>query len=193
MALNPVLFAAVEPLQRWAVRHSEVARRLAQRDDALAELPMDTDERFLARQTVLVGYGRVGRRVVAELQRRHLPCVVAERSRERVEALRAAGVPAVLGDAAEPDVLIQAHIARARTLVITPRDAVSARQMIATARQLNPAVRVLTCAANDEEAALLRQEGADLTLVAEPQLAAALLDELTPPAAHGVGAAGLAS
>ena len=39
--------------------------------------------------------------------------VVAEQNRELVEQLRAADMPAVAGNAAEPAVLIQAHIARA--------------------------------------------------------------------------------
>ncbi|MEO8299666.1 MAG: YbaL family putative K(+) efflux transporter [Burkholderiales bacterium] len=180
MALNPLLFALIEPVQRWALAHSELARRLASRDDALAELPADTDERFLARQVVLVGHGRIGRRVAAALRQRQQPFVVAERSREQVAALRAAGIAAVLGDAAEPAVLIQAHVARAHTLVVTPRDPVATRQMLATARTLNPAIRVLVCAANDEEAALLASEGADATFVAEPRLADALVAALGP-------------
>ncbi|RZJ09469.1 MAG: sodium:proton antiporter, partial [Acidovorax sp.] len=57
MALNPMLFHAIAPLQAWLRARSEIARRLEQRDDPLAELPMTTDGRYLARQVVLVGYG----------------------------------------------------------------------------------------------------------------------------------------
>jgi CPA2 family monovalent cation:H+ antiporter-2 len=190
IALNPLLFAAIGPVQRWALARSELARRLAQRQDPLAELPADTDARYLAQQVVLVGYGRVGRLLVAALKARQLPCVVAERSRERVEALRAAGMPAVLGDAAEPGVLIQAHIARATALLITPRDTLAARQMMASARTLNPAVRVLVCATNEEEAGLLRRDGADEAFVAEPQLAAAMLAAVSVSVSAGQGAVG---
>ena len=44
--------------------------------------------------------------------------MVAEQNRELVEKLRAEGMAAVSGDAADPAVLIQAHIARARVLVV---------------------------------------------------------------------------
>ena len=113
MALNPLLFHAIAPLQGWLRARSALARRLEQRDDPLAELPTSTDSRYLARQVVLVGYGRVGRRVAATLAANDIPFVVAEQNRELVEALRADGVAAVFGDAVEPAVLIQAHIARA--------------------------------------------------------------------------------
>ena len=65
IALNPLLFSMVEPARQWILRRSGVARRLEARDDPLAELPMSTDRRYLARQVVLVGYGAVGRGIAA--------------------------------------------------------------------------------------------------------------------------------
>ncbi|MBA2723433.1 MAG: cation:proton antiporter, partial [Methylibium sp.] len=110
IALNPLVFSLVEPAQRWIRSNSALARRFEERDDPLAELPASTEARYLARQVVLVGYGRVGRHIAEALKRDGVPFVVADHNRERVEALRQQGVPAVLGDAAEPSVLIQAHI-----------------------------------------------------------------------------------
>lgn len=66
----------------------------------------------------LVGYGRVGRRVAAMLAEHSIPFVVAEQNREIVERLRRDGGAAVCGDASEPAVLVQAHIARASMLVV---------------------------------------------------------------------------
>jgi len=40
MALNPMLFHAIAPLQGWLRTRSALARRLEERDDPLAELPM---------------------------------------------------------------------------------------------------------------------------------------------------------
>ncbi|MEK9804592.1 MAG: cation:proton antiporter, partial [Curvibacter sp.] len=47
IALNASLFAAVEPARRWILARSALARRLEQRDDPLAELPMSTDPKLL--------------------------------------------------------------------------------------------------------------------------------------------------
>lgn len=51
-----------------------------------------------------------------------LPRVALWRLAELVERLRARGVPAVSGDASDPAVLIQAHVARASMLVIATPD-----------------------------------------------------------------------
>lgn len=171
IALNPLLFTLVEPLRRWILETSALARRLEAREDPLAELPMSTDRRFLARQVVLVGYGAVGREIAQALAERDLPYVVVEQNRERVEALRAQGLAAVSGDAADPAVLVQAHIAEAGLLVVAASDSTDVRPMIETARALNPGIPVVVRAPNAEEAELLLREGAHRAVHARGALA----------------------
>jgi len=158
MALNPLLFHAIAPLQGWLRARSAWARRLERRDDPLAELPLSTDSRYLARQVVLVGYGRVGRRVASALAANDIPFVVAEQNRELVESLRSDGIAAVFGDAVDPAVLIQAHIARAAMLVIATPDSLNGRQIIGTARALNPAIETVARSHSEDEARRLVQE-----------------------------------
>ena len=174
IAANPLCFGAIGPVLRWLRVHSALARRLEARDDPLAELPQETEARFLSRQVVLVGYGRVGRRIAAELRSRDVPFVVADQNRELVERMREDGLAAVWGDAAEPAVLIQAHIARARVLVVATPDALNVRQMIATARTLNPAVEIVIRSHNEAEARLLAQEEAATVFLGEQELAQAM-------------------
>lgn len=83
---------------------------------------------------MLVGHGRVGRRIASGLIERGIPYVVVEHNREQVEDLRKKGVAAVSGNAADPAVLIQAHIADAAMLVIATPDPIGVRQMAETAR-----------------------------------------------------------
>jgi CPA2 family monovalent cation:H+ antiporter-2 len=68
IALNPFTFAVVRPVKGWLLRRSALARRLEHRLDLLAELPMSTESKYLAGQVVLVGYGRVGRRIAEALR-----------------------------------------------------------------------------------------------------------------------------
>ncbi|NDZ11996.1 Kef family K(+) transporter [Variovorax sp. WS11] len=171
IATNPLWFSLIGPLQKWLHAHSRLARGLAQREDPLAELPMSTEEKYLSRQVVLVGYGRVGRRIAAELVAHDLPFVVAEQNRELVEKLRGEGMAAVWGDAADPAVLIQAHIARARVLVVATADAINVRQMIEAARTLNPAIQTVIRSHNEDEARLLTQEVAATVFLGEQELA----------------------
>lgn len=187
IALNPLLFHAIEPIQRWIRARNNLARLLERPDDPLAELPMSTDQQHLSGQVVLVGYGRVGRHIARALREQHRPYVVAEQNREIVERLRAKGVPAVSGDAAEPAVLIQAHVARADTLVIAIPDALKARQMIETAQALNPGVVIVVRSHSSEEAELLAKLPGVTVLLGEQELArsmSALVLAEAKPTAH---------
>jgi CPA2 family monovalent cation:H+ antiporter-2 len=188
ITLNPLVFAAIEPALRWIRSRSSLARRLEGRDDPLAELPMSTEQKYLARQVVLVGYGRVGRRVAHALLQRGQPFVVADVNRERVEALRARGLPAVVGDAADPAVLIQAHIAEARQLVIAVPDPVAAPKMIETARALNPGIECVVRCHNEDEAALLAQLPNTRVFVGERELADAMVRHVTQAPGQGPAA-----
>jgi CPA2 family monovalent cation:H+ antiporter-2 len=174
IALNPLVFRAIGPVQRWLLERSPLAGRLSTRDDPLAELPMSTEAKYLSRQVVLVGYGRVGREVAQGLRAAGVPYVVAEQNRDLVERLRAEGVPAVAGDAAQPEVLIQAHIARARLLVIATPDTLGVRRMVATARELNPGVEVVVRSHNEAEADLLERERTGKVFLGEQELARAM-------------------
>lgn len=178
IALNASLFAAVDPIRRWLLARSEFARRLELRDDPLSELPMSTDPRLLTKQVVLVGYGRVGRRIARSLSENHIPYVVAEQNREVVDALRKKGVPAVSGDAQTPEVLIQAHVTRAAMLVIAIPDTVNVRQMVEIARQLNPEIQIVLRTHNDEEAELLQKETQGTVFQGEHELARGMTDHV---------------
>ena len=171
IALNPLVFSAIEPLQKWIRARSGLARAMERRDDPLAELPMTTDQKLLTGHVLIVGYGRVGRRISDSLLQKGIPVVVAEQNREAVELLRRNGIPAVSGDAAEPAVLIQAHVARAAILVIATPDTARARKMMETARMLNPGIDIIVRTHSDEEAELLRKENADEVFMGEHELA----------------------
>jgi monovalent cation:H+ antiporter-2, CPA2 family len=174
ITLNPLLFAAVEPAQRWIRSRSSVARALEQSDDPLAELPAAFDPESLTGHVVLVGYGRVGSRIAEALRSRGTPFVVAEQNRELVERLRERHIPAVSGDAAEPAVLIQTHVARATMLVVATPDTARVREMVEIARALNPGIRILLRTHTDEEAALLRRANLGTVFMGEHELAMAM-------------------
>jgi CPA2 family monovalent cation:H+ antiporter-2 len=175
IAINPLAFKAIEPAQAWIRSRSTLARMFERPSDPLAELPMSTEQKYLSKQVVLVGYGRVGRRIGDALTKESIPYVVAEQNRELVEDLRKHGVPAVSGDAADPALLIQAHIARASILIIATPDAFNVRQIITMARMLNPRIEVIVRTHSEEEAMLLEQEGAGKVFLGENELAASMI------------------
>ena len=174
ISLNPLLFAAIEPAQRWIRSRSPVARALERSDDPLAELPSSVNQDLLTGHVLLVGYGRVGSRIAEALATNGIPFVVAEQNRELVEGLRQRGVPAVSGDASEPAVLVQAHVVRARLLIVATPNAAGVRKMVETARTLNPRIEVLLRTHNDEEADLFRKENLGMVFMGEHELAKAM-------------------
>jgi CPA2 family monovalent cation:H+ antiporter-2 len=171
IALNPLVFSAIKPLKIWALKHSRLARELEARTDPFAELPMSTERKYLEGQVVLVGYGRVGRRIAEALTERGIPYVVAEQNREIVEKLRKSGIPAVSGDAADPAVLIQAHITNAALLVIATPDSMNVRKMAEIATTLQPGIEVVVRTHSEEESKLLQNDGIGTVFFGEEELA----------------------
>ncbi len=176
ITLNPLIFAAIGPLERWLSRNPSLAAKFERPADPLAELPMSTAHTKLAGQVVLVGYGRVGKRIAQTLNEHGIHYVVAEQNREKVDQLRRDGVAAVAGNAGEAAVLIQAHITKARMLVIATPDTFHVRSMADIARTLNPDIRIVVRTHNDEEAELLRKERVGKVLVGEEELANGMTD-----------------
>jgi monovalent cation:H+ antiporter-2, CPA2 family len=189
IAVNPLVFHAIEPLQRWIRSRSKLARLVERPHDPLAELPMSVASEELTGHVVLVGYGRVGRRIAESLILQRVRFVVAEQNREVVEELRERGLHAVSGNAADPAVLIQAHIARARILVIAAPDPFDARRMIEVARMVNPGVETVVRTHSDEETELFRKESAGKVFMGEHELARSMADYVLERVAAGPAAA----
>ena len=134
------------------------------------------EQSLLAGHAVVVGHGRVGGAVASQLQRAGLPVAVVDADLHVVRHLRAAGVPAVYGDAAYPSVLHAAHPERAHLVVVALPDAGTARAAVAEVRRVNRTVPVLARAAHAEEDEPLRRAGAT-GVVAPEQAGAELLVE----------------
>lgn len=178
IALNPLVFHAIEPAQAWIRSRSKLAQALERPDDPLAVLPMTVELTRLTGHVVLVGYGRVGRRIGDALTANGISFVVAEENREIVEKLRASNMPAVSGDAADPNVLIQAHVHRARMLVIATPDTLDVRRMIEIARTVNPRIETVVRTHSEEEAVLLEQENAGKVFLGEHELAGSIIEHV---------------
>ena len=171
IAFNPIAFAAILPFKNWMLKHSTLARKYENRDDPFAELPMSTERKFLEGQVVLVGYGHVGHQIAKALAERDIPYIIAEQNRELVQDLRKQGINAVSGDATEPSVLIQAHITDADMLVIATGDPLNVRQMIDTARTLNPDIEIVLRTRSEDETKLLRKDNMGTVFFGEEELA----------------------
>jgi CPA2 family monovalent cation:H+ antiporter-2 len=142
---------------------------------------------------ILVGYGRVGSIVGEELQAAGQPFRVIEDSEKRVAALKARGIDAVLGNAADGDVLALADPAAAGALMVAIPDAFEAGQVVEQARQARGDLLIVGRAHSDEEVVHLTRLGADRVIMGEREIAqgmVACLDLKHLAAARAGAAAG---
>ncbi len=94
---------------------------------------------------VVVGLNRIGCRVVRGLLDMGEDVVVIEHKQHHhfVEETRASGVPVILGDAAQPDVLRQANLPQARALILTGEHDLENLEIALNAKDLNPDLHVV--------------------------------------------------
>ena len=88
--------------------------------------------------------------------------------------MREQSINAVSGDASDPAVLIQAHVARASVLVIATPSTLEMRKMVEIARTLNPKIETVLRTHSEEETALLQQENVGTVFMGEHELAVAM-------------------
>jgi CPA2 family monovalent cation:H+ antiporter-2 len=152
-------------LVRWVPRWVGQAR-LAGATPAAA--PVDGGDRP---HVLVCGFGRVGSAVADALETFETPYVAIDSNPETVKGLRARGVPALFGDAAEPRLLEAARAARAALAIVAVPDVERARRAVQYLREMSADVPILarahTAAARDR----LIEAGA--TEVIQPELEAA--------------------
>lgn len=178
ISLNTALFAAIEPVQRWLGKRSHLAQLLERNSDPLSMLPMSVDNDYLNGQVVLIGHGTVGRQIAHAFKTQNVRYVVIDENRDIIESLRAKNIPAVSGDACEPAVLIQAHIAQASLLVVSTADVFDVRRIVEISRILNPKVEAVICTESLAEAELLRQENIGKIFMSKHTLADAITEHV---------------
>lgn len=171
IALNPLLFKVIIPLEAWASSRPYLNKLFDRSHDPLTALPTKTKQKYLSGQVVLVGYGRVGSRIGKILFKNGVPFIVAEQDRELVEELRLKKIVAIFSYTDEPQLLLQAHVARASMLIIAIPDTFGIRQIIRQARIVNSKIEILVRVHNDEEASLLQEEKGVRVFYSENELA----------------------
>lgn len=112
---------------------------------------------------IICGYGRVGRNVGRELDATNRHFVAID---ERLEILAAQkeknpGLLYLHGDASDDDVLLNANIADAHGIFAVTGDDSRNLMLIITAKQLNPAVRVVARCGEVRNVEKMRKAGAD--------------------------------
>ncbi len=180
IVLNPLLYRAVGPLVRWIAERPRLREALDRRSstpiDATgshARRPDDPDHR-----AVVIGYGPTGRAVVELLRDNRIEPTVIEFNVDTVRALRERGIDAVYGDATRPDALVAAGVPASGSIILGSAGMANSSEVIRTARELNPGVRVLARAAYLRDVDALKAAGADAVYSGEGEVALAFVEDI---------------
>lgn len=159
IVVSPALVSAGDPLTRLLRRLPGVGGFF--REPRRAFLGRG-DRKEMAGHTIICGYGQMGEEAAQALARRGFPFVVIDLDRERLRPLREQGIPCILGDAADPEVLEQAGLARASAVAVTFPDRRNVERVVRAVRSLRRGVEIIARASGTEEEAVeaLREAGA---------------------------------
>src|SRR5208283_2790299 len=122
---------------------------------------MERDIGRLSEHYILCGAGRVGRSAARELARKPVPFVVIDSSQEKLSRYSDEGWLTIVGDATQEKVLREVHIERARGLVAATTTDATNVYIILTARGLNPKLKIIARASEEDAEKHLLTAGAD--------------------------------
>jgi voltage-gated potassium channel len=110
---------------------------------------------------IICGAGRVGSRLIREMQRSGAPHVVIEREEAKVAHLMETGAPVIVGDATLEETLRQAGVERARGLAACLPDDADNVYAVLTARDLNHKLHIVARAVEEQAEPKLIKAGAN--------------------------------
>lgn len=175
ITVNTFFFSALAPIEGWVRKRPRLAGLVERPAGSLSEVPTGVEEHDLRDHAVLIGHGRVGSSVAEALELQGIAYIVVEQNREVAAALRARGLPVVYGDASRPGILDHVHLERARLLLVTAPDPYEARRIVEHAHQVNPGIDTVVRTHSDAERNWLEAKGVGRAVVAERELAFALV------------------
>src|SRR5688572_23516918 len=174
IALNPFVFATIEPVSRWL---SARPRLLANLERSIARpgvLAPVADGGAMRDHAVIIGYGRVGSVIGETLAEKGIPYVVVEKDRALVESLYARDVRAIFGDSTAPGILDAARIDTAKLILIAVPDGVQALRTLEVARRRNPGIESAVRTHSVSVLEQLERRGVGKAVMAERELASSL-------------------
>ena len=192
IVLNPLMFKLVDrfappdavPAKPKPAESKPAEAAPARQPDAPAAAPepepapapeRDIAPTALSDHIVVVGYGRVGSLLGAGLAAMGENLLVIEDQDDGVAAARRDGAEVLVGNAADPEVLGAAGLARAKRLFVAIPGSFEAGQVCEQARKQNPNLPIIARAQSLAEVEHLKECGASRTIMGEAEIARAML------------------
>jgi monovalent cation:H+ antiporter-2, CPA2 family len=175
IVLNPILYRAAKPLDRWTLTRPWL-RKVLDRSGPREVTEKPAPQVDAAHRAIVVGYGPTGRTLTRLLHDNGFEVTVVDMNVNTVRQLREQGVRAIYGDATHRDTLAQAGAASADNLILTSAGMADGREAIRNAKELNRNVHVLARALYLRDLPSLRTAGAEGVVSAEGEVGLALTE-----------------
>jgi len=175
--ISPLLFAGLDMIAaKRAKRREETAPAPGPTPEEPPREPIKPTQ--LRDHVVLIGHGRVGSTISKVLREKGVPVFVIEDDDEAVEGLKASGLEALSGNAADPAILAAANLGAARCLLVAIPEAFEGGQVVEQARAINPKLPIIARAHSEAEIEHLAKHGANLVVMGEHEIAKAMISHL---------------
>jgi CPA2 family monovalent cation:H+ antiporter-2 len=171
--LNPLFFWGLDHLKPWLEKkdahHHEPGEQVEEEEEDEEPVHVTT----LEGHTIVIGIGRVGKRIIDALAPGPAPLYVIDESEEEIKRLNARNIEGVAGSAAT--LLYAANPAKAASMIVAIPSNFEAGEAIEQARAANPTMPIIGRAQNEPEAEYLRKYGATEVVITSDTLAEAML------------------
>ncbi|MEO8165272.1 MAG: monovalent cation:proton antiporter-2 (CPA2) family protein, partial [Betaproteobacteria bacterium] len=153
MLISPFIIEHSERLVRPFSGGEWMNRAMALHNIAIQTMAADN-------HVIICGYGRSGQNLARFLEKENVSFIALDLDPQRVREAAAAGESVVFGDAARREVLIAAGLLRAKVMVISYADTVSALKILSLVQELRPELPVVVRTLDDSNIDQLKQAGA---------------------------------
>lgn len=163
IALNPVMFLAAQKIYKYVDNKPDLRQRFNMKRDKLSRL-RPRERAALNNIVIIAGYGLVGKYITRYVQQYDFDLVIIDSNRERVKELRQAGFHAIFGDAGDKKVLLNAKANEAVAIMAAMPDAFEVHRIVVAVKEINPDIKILARAHNDEEMEYFENNDVDLAV-----------------------------
>ncbi|WP_298319967.1 TrkA family potassium uptake protein [uncultured Aquimarina sp.] len=115
----------------------------------------------LENHIIIVGYGRNGKQAAAKLTAYNKKFIIVEKDEEIIQRYQSESLLFLKGNATEDDVLIEAGLKKATTLICTLPEDADNLFIVLSARQINKDLKIISRASQDASYKKIRLAGAD--------------------------------
>lgn len=189
ITINPLLFKTIPKIEIFLQSNPTLWKILSAPSEKKLKAKRPKNEIDLAKlekpiTAIVIGFGPTGKQITRILKRKGITPIIIDLNVDTVEDLDAIGIDTIFGDASKAEVLLAAGLETAQYLIITVPNTTATTNIVITAKELKPEVRVFARIRFLQDAEFLDQIGIEGMAVEETEVATTLAQKLLVDVEH---------